>query len=192
MSMPESSAPSAARLEERAARRGPQLACALLLGLLTAPAFPVAGPGLGQALSAAEVAAININVFPNGAGLPPGRGTVADGQALYTARCESCHGVRGSGGSADELAGGAHGLRGNPPDKTIGTYWPYATTLFDYIRRSMPPTAPRSLSDDEVYALTAYLLSLNGIIHGGDTLDAVSLARIRMPNRDGFIPVDAR
>jgi len=190
--MPESSAPSAARLGERAARRGQQFACTLVLGLLTAPAFPVAGPGLGQALSAAEVAAININVFPNGAGLPPGRGTVADGQALYAARCEACHGVRGSGGSADELAGGAHGLRGNPPDKTIGTYWPYATTLFDYIRRSMPPTAPRSLSDDEVYALTAYLLSLNGIINGGDTLDAVSLARIRMPNRDGFIPVDAR
>ncbi|RYU57808.1 cytochrome c [Methylolobus aquaticus] len=190
--MPESAVPSAARPAERAARRGQQFACTALLGLLTAPAFPVAGPGLGQALSAAEVAAININVFPNGAGLPPGRGTVAAGQALYAARCEACHGVRGSGGSADELAGGEHGLRGNPPDKTIGTYWPYATTLFDYIRRSMPPSAPRSLSDDEVYALTAYLLSLNGIIDEGDALDAVSLARIRMPNRDGFIPVDAR
>jgi cytochrome c len=162
------------------------------LGLLAPPAFPAPGPGLGQAVSAAEIATININVFPSGAGLPLGRGTVATGQALYEARCASCHGLRGSGGSADELAGGAHGLRGNPPDKTIGTYWPYATTLFDYIRRSMPPAAPRSLSDDEVYAVTAYLLSLNGIIGAGDALDAASLARIRMPNRDGFIPVDTR
>lgn len=190
MCMPNPSAPAAACRPEQTAHCGPLLA--LALALLAAPAFPAPGPGLGQAISAAEVEVLNINVFPNGAGLPQGRGTVAAGQGLYEARCASCHGVRGSGGSAGELAGGAHGLRGNPPDKTIGTYWPYATTVFDYIRRSMPPTAPRSLRDDEVYAVTAYLLSLNGIIGAGDALDAASLARIRMPNREGFIPIDTR
>lgn len=162
------------------------------IGLVLGCTAAAASPGLGQPVTPAEIAALGTQVFPDGTGLPAGRGTVATGQALYEARCASCHGARGAGGSAEELAGGANGLRGEPPDKTIGTYWPYATTLFDYIRRAMPPEAPYSLSDDDAYALTAYLLALNGIIGTGEMLDAAGLARLRMPNRDGFIPVDAR
>ena len=165
-----------------------------MLGLVLGSSLALAAesPGLGRPLTAAELGALNLSVFPDGTGLPPGQGTVTAGQALYESRCAGCHGVRGSGGSADELAGGANGLKGEPPDKTIGTYWPYATTLFDYLRRAMPPAAPGSLSNDEAYALTAYLLALNGIIASHETLDAARLAHLRMPNRDGFMPIDAR
>lgn len=149
-------------------------------------------PDLGVPITAADIAAISINVFPDGSGLPAGQGTVVAGQALYDTRCATCHGMNGGGGSAEELAGGDHGLLGDPPDKTIGTYWPYATTLFDYIRRAMPLDAPRSLSDDQVYALTAYLLYLNGVVGPTQTLDAPALAAITMPNRSGFIPVQDR
>lgn len=169
-------------------RCGPLLA--LLSSLVGSSALYAAeGPALGRPIPIDEIAAISIHVFPDGSGLPPGRGTATEGRAVYDSRCASCHGPNGMGGSAEELAQAANSLTDEPPDKTIGTYWPYATTLFDYIRRSMPLDAPRSLSADQVYAVTAYLLFLNGIIEQDRTLNEATLARIEMPNRSGFIPV---
>ena len=133
---------------------------------------------LGMPASKQDIAAHNTIVFPDGAGLPTGRGTVTEGEALFAARCVACHGLRGRGGTGGELAGG-------------GTYWPYATTVFDFIRRAMPMTAPGSLSDAEVYAVTAYLLFENGIIEQSVVMDADTLKAIKMPNRDGFIWIDA-
>ena len=98
-----------------------------------------------------------------------------------------CHGPGGRGASADELAAGTEALTAKTPDKTIGLYWPFATTLFDFTRRAMPMDAPGSLSDDEVYALTAFLLYANGVIGEADEMNATSLPKVRMPNRDGFV-----
>lgn len=141
-----------------------RLAAAIfLLGMTAAVAAAPEGPKLGRPASPGEIAAQDINVFPDGAGLPPGKGTALEGKAIYDMKCASCHGPKGMGGSAGELAGGGS-LTGPHPDKNVGTYWPYATTLFDFIRRSMPLDAPRSLSEDQVYAVTAYLLHINGII----------------------------
>lgn len=145
----------------------------------------------GRPATAAELDTRRNLVFPDGRGLPPGKGTVAHGEQLYRTQCLSCHGREGRGGSGGELAGGNPDLRAAQPDKTIGTYWPYATTLFDFIRRAMPFTAPWSLRDDEVYALVAYLLHRNGIVGADFVADAASVAAVRMPNRDGFIPIDA-
>ncbi len=147
------------------------------------------GPMLGEPASSEEIAAWDISVMPGGDGLPGGKGSVAQGRRIYEKQCISCHGPRGQGGNADQLAGAGMGLTSEYPEKTIGSYWPYATTLFDMIRRSMPMTAPGTLSDDEVYAVTAYLLYLNGIIEEDTLLDAEVLSAIKMPNRDGFINV---
>jgi len=146
------------------------------------------GPGLGRPATPEEIAGQDINVFPDGTGLPPGRGTALEGKAVYDARCASCHGPKGIGGSAGELAGGGS-LIGPHPDKNIGTYWPYATTLFDFIRRSMPLDAPRSLNENQVYAVTAYLLHINGILDERAEMNAATLPRIAMPNRDGFVRI---
>jgi len=148
-------------------------------------------PRLGVPATAQELATRDNLVFPDGRGLPPGRGSKNAGAALYAARCAQCHGDEGRGGPGGELAGGDPDLTREQPDKTIGSYWPHATTLFDFVRRAMPLDAPWSLSNDEVYALVAYLLDLNGIAVPADGLDAAALAAIRMPNRDGFRPVDA-
>ncbi len=166
------------------------LAAVLLVGggISSAAAAPV-GPGLGRPMPIDEIAEISIHVFPDGSGLPPGHGAAAEGRGIYDQQCASCHGAGGTGASAEELAGARNSLTDDPPDKTIGTYWPYATTLFDYIRRSMPLNAPRSLSADQVYAVTAYLLFLNGIIAQDRELDAASLSKVQMPNRTGFIPI---
>jgi len=142
-------------------------------------------PG-GKPLSAEDVAAIDITILPDGTGLPPGRGSVARGAELYTRHCRACHGPDAGGGPNDALAGGRGSLTGAEPQKTIGSYWPYATTVFDYVRRAMPYQAPGSLTDDEVYALTAYLLFENGIVEADATLDASSLPQVVMPNRNGF------
>ena len=144
-------------------------------------------PDLGQPAPAALIEAWNIDIAPDGNGLPPGSGTVTQGEAVYDRHCGSCHGPTGIGASADELAGSDTPLDDEWADRTIGTYWPYATTLFDFIRRSMPMTAPGSLSDGETYAVTAYLLSINGVIPATKTMDAASLAAVVMPNRDGFV-----
>jgi mono/diheme cytochrome c family protein len=149
-------------------------------------------PMFGQQVPAADVALWDISIGPDGAGLPPGQGTVAQGEAVFAAKCQACHGEKGIGRPKDTqvgvLAGGSGSLAPDKvPVKTIGSYWPYATTLFDYVRRAMPFQNPKSLSDDEVYAVSAYLLNLNGIIAATDVINATSLPKVRMPNRDGFV-----
>ena len=145
------------------------------------------GPDLGQPASPAAVAAADISIGPDGAGLPPGSGDVAGGARVYAEKCQSCHGAEGGGLPNDRLTGGIGSLASERPVKTVASYWPYATTLFDYVRRAMPLQAPQSLSDDEVYAVTAYLLSIDGIVPGDAVMDARSLPAVPMPNRDGFI-----
>ena len=144
-------------------------------------------PALGAAVSAEEVARWDISIPPSGAGLPPGSGTAKQGEAVYVAQCQSCHGPKGTGKPADALVGGIGSLATAAPVRTVGSYWPYATTLFDYTRRAMPISAPLSLSDDEVYAVTAYVLFLNGIIPADAAMNAQSLPAVKMPNRDGFV-----
>jgi mono/diheme cytochrome c family protein len=155
---------------------------------VAAPALAQA-PQFGQPISPADVAPWDISIGPDGAGLPPGRGTAAQGEAIYIANCQACHGEKGSGRPNDALVGGAGSLgAGKPPVRTVGSYWPYATTLFDYVRRAMPFHQSKSLSPDEIYAVSAYVLNLNGIVGTEDVLDAQSLPKVKMPNRDGFIP----
>jgi cytochrome c len=148
---------------------------------------PPETPVLGQTAQAAPD--WDFVVGRNGNGLPAGSGSSTQGEAVYREKCERCHGPEGRGATAQELVGGVGGLNGPHPDRTVGSYWPYAPPLFDYIRRAMPPDEPLSLGNDELYALVAYLLARNGIVGDGQTLDAESLARVRMPNRDGFRPL---
>ena len=144
--------------------------------------------GIGRPAIDREIQAWNIDVTPTGEGLPPGRGTVKEGAAIFAARCAACHGATGQEGPMDRLVGGAGTLSGQKPIKTIGSYWPYATTLYDYIHRAMPFPAPQSLSPNEVYSVVAWLLYQNGIIAEDLVLDAQSLPGISMPNRQGFVP----
>jgi S-disulfanyl-L-cysteine oxidoreductase SoxD len=145
------------------------------------------GPNLGREATPAQIAGWDISIPPDGTGLPPGSGTVAAGAAVYAAKCQSCHGERGAGQPNDRLVGGQGTIAGPTPVRTVGSYWQYATTVFDYVRRSMPYQAPQSLTNDEVYAVTAYLLHLNGVIAEGDTMNAQTLPRVKLPNRDNFI-----
>ena len=143
--------------------------------------------GIGRAATPAEIAGWNIDVGGDGSNLPPGSGTVSHGSEVFAQQCAACHGAKGEGGVGDRLVGG-QGTLGTPkPVRTVGSYWPYAPTLFDYIRRAMPQNAPESLSDDDVYALSAYILSLNGLLPANATLDAKTLAAIKMPNRNRFV-----
>jgi cytochrome c len=144
------------------------------------------GPGLGVPATPEQVAGWDISVGPDGAGLPPGSGTATAGKAVYEAKCLACHGAEGAGQPNDRLVGGEGTLREAAPIRTIGSYWPYATTVFDYIRRAMPYVSPHTLTADETYAVTAYLLALNGVIGEGDVMDAATLPKVVMPNRDGF------
>jgi cytochrome c len=141
----------------------------------------------GRPATPAEIKLWDIDVRPDGQGLPDGSGTVLQGKTVYANNCAACHGANGQGGIKDRLVGGQGTLASAQPIKTIGSYWPYATTLFDYIHRAMPYQAPGSLSVDDTYAVTAYLLSLNGIEPKDGKLDKQSLPKIQMPNRDGFI-----
>jgi len=143
--------------------------------------------GFGRPATPEEIKGWDIDVSPSGAGLPPGHGDVRQGETIFAAKCASCHGPRGEGKPMVRLVGGAGTLRDKKPIKTVGSYWPYATTLFDYVRRAMPLNAPQSLKPDEVYAVSAYVLFLNGIVPQDSTLDADNLAKIKMPNRDGFV-----
>ncbi|HEX4985363.1 MAG TPA: cytochrome c [Burkholderiales bacterium] len=146
------------------------------------------GPyGLGQPAADAVIRAWDIDVRADGAGLPQGHGNAARGERIYAGKCAACHGDRGRGKPMDRLVGDHASLAGPAPVKTVGSYWPFATTLFDYVRRAMPFNAPRTLSDDEVYAVVAYVLHLNGILGADATLDAASLPLVTMPNRDGFV-----
>ena len=144
-------------------------------------------PTFGTAVSADEVARWDISIPPSGAGLPGGSGTARQGAQVYEQKCLACHGAKGAGKPADPLAGGAGTLASRTPLRTVGSYWPYATTLFDYTRRSMPITNPLSLTDDEVYAVSAYVLYINGIIGEDAPMNAQTLPQVKMPNRDGFI-----
>jgi len=159
------------------------------VGLALAGAAAAAdGPHLGRPATAEEIAAWDISIGPDGAGLPPGSGTARQGETVFAAKCATCHGENGAGKPNDRLVGGQGTLTTDSPVKTVGSYWPFATTVFDYVRRAMPLVEAKSLSDDEVYALVAYLLRLNGVIADGDVMDAQTLPKVRMPNRDGFVP----
>jgi S-disulfanyl-L-cysteine oxidoreductase SoxD len=145
------------------------------------------GANLGRPVTAEEIRKIDITVVPDGRGLPAGSGSVSAGAAVYAKSCQSCHGAQGAGKPQDQLTGGIGSLASGKPVKTPASYWPAATTLFDYIRRAMPITAPQSLTNDEVYALTAYILSIDSIVPPNAVLDAKSLPGVKMPNRDGFV-----
>src|SRR5580658_1964093 len=165
-------------------------ACTTLVALLAAWASVALADedyGIGRAALPSEIAGWDIDVAPNGAGLPPGRGGVREGEAIFADKCAACHGAHGEGKPMDRLVGGVGTLRDKKPDKTVGSFWPYATTLFDFVRRAMPLNAPQSLTPDEVYAVSAYVLFLNGIVPRDTTLDADNLAKIKMPNRNGFV-----
>jgi cytochrome c len=162
------------------------VAIAVCILALAAGAARAETPHLGRPISQADLAGWDINILPDGQNLPPGRGTAADGAKIFAEKCALCHGENGRGGHAARVIGG-------PPKasldggKTIANYWPYATTLFDFIRRAMPFTAPRSLTDNEVYALVAYLLVENKLIAENDEINATTLPKVHMPNRGNFV-----
>jgi len=164
----------------------------VMLGMIAACAssYQSSGPvGLGKPITENQIRLWNIDISPNGNGLPEGSGTAIIGEMLYQQQCASCHGDKGQGGIANRLAGGG-GLNTTTPIKTVGSFWPYPTTIFDYTRRAMPHKAPQSLSNDQLYAATAYILFLNKIIAKDTVMDAKSLPLVQMPNRDGFIPIE--
>jgi cytochrome c len=134
---------------------------------------------------------MDLTIFVDGKGLPRGAGTVRQGEAVFARNCAACHGNKGQGGSAEELVGGIRALDSADPDRTIGRFWPHATTVFDYIRRAMPANKPGSLTNDEVYAVTAWLLHADGLLDANASLDANSLPLVHMPNREGFVRGDA-
>ncbi len=144
--------------------------------------------GLGRRATDEEIHAWDIDIAPDGRGLPPGHGMVKEGAMVYAEKCAGCHGPTGIEGPNDRLVGGQGTLQTAKPVKTIGSYWPYATTLYDYIRRAMPFDAPQSLTADDIYAVTAWLLHRNGIIGEEAVMDARTLPKVRMPNRQGFLP----
>jgi cytochrome c len=148
------------------------------------PAAPAQPLGIGRAATADDIRKVDIDVMPDGRGLPPGKGTVAEGETVYAAKCQSCHGPKGTGGKFDRLVGN------DPAVKTIGNYWPYATTLYDYTARAMPFLQPGTLTADEVYAVTAYLLHLNGIVAETAVMDAASLPKVKMPAQMKFVKDD--
>jgi mono/diheme cytochrome c family protein len=163
------------------------MAASVLLALGSA-AF-AQSPNLGKPISPEDLASWDISIGPDGAGLPPGSGTAKQGEAVFAAKCQACHGAKGAGQPNDRLVGGQGSLPGDKPAiKTVGSYWPYATTLFDYVRRAMPYVESKSLSPDETYAVAAYILNLNGVIGDTDVINAQTLPGVKMPNREGFVP----
>jgi len=162
----------------------------LLLAASAGAATESERTGLGTEPTAAELAAAGYTVFPDGTGLPEGRGTVAEGRAVYQQFCAACHGRNAEGDEAAALVGGRGSLTSERPRRTVESYWPHATTLWDYIRRSMPYEAPGSLTTDEIYAVVAHLLHLGGILGADAVLDRESLPTVEMPNRHGFVPDD--
>jgi cytochrome c len=143
--------------------------------------------GIGRAATPAEIAGWNIDVDRYGNNLPLGSGSVGHGREVFDQQCAACHGAKGEGGVGDQLVGGQGTLATPKPVRTVGSYWPYAPTLFDYIRRAMPQNAPQSLGNDDVYAVSAYILHLNGLLPAEATLDAKTLSAIKMPNRNMFV-----
>jgi mono/diheme cytochrome c family protein len=143
--------------------------------------------GIGRPATPAEISGWNIDIDRYGNNLPPGSGSVSQGHEIFDQQCAACHGAKGEGGVGDRLVGGQGTLATPKPVRTVGSFWPYAPTLFDYIRRAMPQNAPQSLSNDDVYAVSAYILNLNGLLAADATLDAKTLSAIKMPNRSMFV-----
>jgi cytochrome c len=165
-----------------------ELAAVLAVALASATSAQAEGAyGIGRPAAAAEIAGWNIDVDRHGNNLPPGSGSVSHGHEVFDQQCSACHGAKGEGGVGDQLVGGQGTLASPKPIRTVGSYWPYAPTLFDYIRRAMPQNAPESLSNDDLYAVSAYILNLNGLLAADATLDARTLSAIKMPNRDRFV-----
>lgn len=167
------------------------LALAFACGAAAGADAPKTAYGFGTTATSADLARF-FSPLPDGRGLPPGSGSVLQGKSIYLQQCASCHGENLQGGIGDRLAGGrgslVNGDPAKPPVKTVESYWPYATTLFDYIKRAMPFTAPDSLSNDDVYALTAFILSQAQIVPDDAVMNAQTLPKVRMPNRNGFVP----
>ena len=161
-------------------------AIVLALGLGSGAAF-AAGPNLGTPIEPGEIAPWDISIQPDGTGLPMGGGTPAQGARIFAQKCALCHGENGKGGPFAALVGGTPLTGGIDTPKTIANFWGYSTTVFDFIRRAMPWQQPRSLTDNEVYALTAFILAQNKLIGEDDSMNAETLPKVRMPNRDGFI-----
>ena len=176
------------------------IAAAFLATAVTAAQSPPQRYGLGKPAPQELITRLDTDVRPDGTGLPPGRGTASDGAGVYARQCAACHGAKGEGGQGDVLVGAEppgiapfgpqyEQWRRDRPDVpfTVGNFWPYATTLFDYVRRAMPYNESKSLTNDEVYAVVAYILQLNGVVGENDTVDARTLPKVKMPNRDGFV-----
>jgi cytochrome c len=161
---------------------------AAILAVIGSPlaALSDEGFGIGRTAAPSEIAGWDIDVSPDGKGLPPGQGDVASGKAVFAAKCAACHGEAGQGKPMDRLAGGEGAIGSAKPIKTVGSYWPYATTLYDFVHRAMPFSAPQSLTPDEVYALCAYLLFINHIVPENAVLDAKTLPKVEMPARGLF------
>lgn len=164
---------------------------ALILSFVTGSALAQqARFGLGTPAAPELILGWDIDVRPDGAGLPPGKGTVEQGEKVFAEQCAACHGEKGQSPAKgyDRLVGGKGTLATPRPVQTVGSYWPHATTIFDYVNRAMPFTAPNSLTADEVYSVVAYLLYVNDIVPREAVMDARELAKVKMPNADGFIP----
>jgi cytochrome c len=144
--------------------------------------------GVGRTPTSDEIKAWDITIRPDGEGLPEGKGSAVEGREVYARICTECHGDKGQGSESVPLVGGIGSLTTDKPLKTVGSFWPYATTVFDYTRRSMPFDRPGTLTDNQVYAVVAFVLHLNGIIEENQVLDSQTLPQVKMPNRDGFIP----
>ena len=162
---------------------------AIVLVLMMAVPLAAQSPtfGVGRPATAEEIRNLGGVIAPDGGGLPEGSGTVAAGRDVFAAQCARCHGPRAQGDVGPVLVGGQGTLATARPLKTVGSFWPYATTLWDYINRAMPFDKPGLLKPSEVYAVAAYILNLNGIIGENDVMDARSLPKVKMPNRDGFV-----
>jgi cytochrome c len=144
---------------------------------------------IGKPASSETIKAMDLTVFPDGRGLPEGSGTAAKGKEIFKEKCAVCHNDKGEGrqGQYPALVGGAGTLNTPKPVKTVGSYWPYATTVFDYVRRAMPYDQPGTLKPDEIYSVVAFVLNLNGIVGENDEMSAATLPKVKMPNRDGFL-----
>jgi cytochrome c len=147
------------------------------------------GQTIGKPASAETIKAMDLTVFPDGRGLPEGSGTAAKGKDIFKEKCAVCHNDKGEGrqGQYPALVGGAGTLNTPKPVKTVGSYWPYATTVFDYVRRAMPYDQPGTLKPDEIYSVVAFVLNLNGIVGENDEMSPATLPKVKMPNRDGFV-----
>lgn len=175
------------------AKRGLAPVLALLLVPTVAAAEQAGHYGFGEPATKEQIAAWDIDIRPDGTGLPAGSGSVDEGAQVYQVQCAACHGTFGEGmGRYPVLSGGMGSLSDDRPEKTVGSYWPYATTLFDYIHRAMPFYAPQSLSDDQVYAITAYVLNLNNIVPADFVANAETLPQVEMPNAGNFSWEDPR